>query len=60
MKGDENIFFMGIEPVTTGCLETNYTTEPNIHDISESVSYSNLQFKGFGSLSQVRTDDTKY
>ena len=24
---------MGIEPVTTGCLETNYTTEPNIHDV---------------------------
>ena len=35
--GGWDFFFMGIEPVTTGCLDTNYTTEPNIHNIVGSV-----------------------
>ena len=34
---EEEIFFKGIEPLTTGFLETNYTTEPNIHDVPGSV-----------------------
>ena len=32
-----DFFFYGFEPVTIGCLETNYTTEPNIHDVPGSV-----------------------